>query len=144
LIVRAPGVAPARFAEPCALVDVAPTALAFIGRPTPACYRGIDLVAAARAGGPPRRPIVSETPRNLIQSSFYTWALVNWPHKVMWDVRSNTFEVFDLATDPGEQRNLVDREPALAERMRSELGAWLDRESARTRAAGPGDGALGE
>ncbi len=139
LIVRAPGVTPARFAPPCGLVDVGPTALGFVGAPIPEFYRGVDLVAAARGGGPPQRIVVSETPRNLIESSFYSWALVDWPYKILWDVRSNTTEVFDLATDPGEQRNLVDRDPALAARMRQTLGAWLDRETARTGAVGPGD-----
>jgi arylsulfatase A-like enzyme len=142
LIVRAPGVAPGRVAEPCALVDVAPTVLAYMGIPTPSCYRGIDLVAAVREGGPPRRQIMCETPRNLIESSFYSWALVDWPHKILWDVRSNTIEVFDIEADPGERRNLADRDPALAARMRAALGAWLDRETARTRAVGPGDGDL--
>ncbi len=144
LVVRAPGVAPARFAEPCGLVDVGPTALAFAGVPAPAFYRGVDLVAAARAGGPPPREIVSETPRNLIESSFYSWALVEWPYKVLWDVRSNTTEVFDLVADPGEQHNLADRDPALAARLRARLGAWLDRETSRTGAVGPGDEGLGD
>jgi arylsulfatase A-like enzyme len=142
LIVHAPGAAPARFSEPCGLIDVGPTALAFAGIPSPAYYRGVDLLAAARAGGPPHRLIVSETPRNLIESSFYSWALVDWPLKVMWDVRSNTTEIYDIEADPGEQHNLVDRHPELATRLRAELGAWLDRETARTGAVGPGDEGL--
>jgi arylsulfatase A-like enzyme len=144
LIVRAPGVQPGRFAEPCGLIDVAPTALEFAGVPVPPYYRGVDLVAAARRGELPNRWIVSETPRNLIESPFYSWALVDWPYKIIWDVRSNTTEVFDLSADPGEQRNLADRDPALAARLRAQLGAWLDRETARTGAVGPGDQALSE
>ena len=139
LIVRVPGVAPARVAAPCGLIDVGPTVLAYAGIPVPAWYRGIDLVSALRSGGVPQRQIVSETPRNLIESSFYTWALVEWPHKVMWDVRSNTIEVFDLAADPGELHNLAARDPQLAARMKQKLGEWLDRETARTGAIGPGD-----
>jgi arylsulfatase A-like enzyme len=144
LIVHAPGATPARFVQPCGLIDVGPTALTFAGIAVPEYYRGIDLLAAAAAGGPPPRVIVSETPRNLIESSFYSWALVDWPYKVLWDVRSNTTEIYDISTDPGEQHNLVDRDPTLASRMRAELGGWLDRETARTGAVGPGDEGLAD
>ena len=45
----------------------------------------------------------------------------------------------NLSNDPGEVRSLADRDPALAERLRRTLGEWLDRETARTGAVGPGD-----
>lgn len=144
LIVRVPGMPAARFAEPVGLIDVGPTALGFAGVPVQPFYRGIDLRAWAVSADRPRRPIISETPRNLIESSFYTWALVDWPYKILWDVRSNTTEVFDLAMDPGEVHNLADRDPELAARMRNTLGEWLDRETARTGAVGPGDEGLGD
>ncbi len=144
LIVHTPGVAAGRFREPCGLVDVGPTALGFAGVEIPNFYRGIDLLEAVRAGALPIRPIVSETPRNLIQSPFFSWALVEWPYKIVYDTRSSTVEVFDIAADPGEQRNLADREPELTERMRTILGRWLDEETARTGAVGPGDEGLGD
>lgn len=144
LIVRIPGQSGARFATPVGLIDVGPTALGFAGIPVPLSYRGIDLRLSALSGELPSRPIVSETPRNLIESSFYSWALVDWPFKIVWDVRSNTTEIFDLRSDPGEMHNLVDRDPLLAQRMRRTLGEWLDRETARTGAVGPGDGGLSD
>jgi arylsulfatase A-like enzyme len=144
LIVHVPGEAAARFGQPVGLIDVGPTALGFAGVPALACYRGVDLRPSALPGGLPRRPIISETPRNLIESSFYSWALVDWPYKVIWDVRSNTTEVFDLALDPGELHSLADRDPGLATRMRQLLGEWIDRETARTGAVGPGDEGLGD
>lgn len=36
-----------------------------------------------------------------------------------------TDELYDLAADPGERRNLVSEQPLLAERMRSQLADWL-------------------
>lgn len=139
LIVRVPGAVAGRYEQPVGLIDVGPTALAFAGLDVPPWYRGIDLVGAVSRGPLPSRTIVSETPRNLIESSFYSWALVDWPYKIVWDVRSNTTEIFDLSNDPGEVRSLADRDPALAERLRRTLGEWLDRETARTGAVGPGD-----
>jgi arylsulfatase A-like enzyme len=138
LIVRAPGVAPGRVREPVSLIDVGPTALGFVGIDVPSSYRGIDLVRAARAGAVPRRDIISETPRNLLQSPFFAFALVRWPHKVIYDVESYTLEVFDLEKDPGEQHNLADRDPELAARMREAIGSWLDRETSRTGPILPG------
>jgi arylsulfatase A-like enzyme len=144
LVVRAPGVAPGRVATPVGLIDVGPTVLGFAGLTAPFAYRGIDLLAAAAAGELPSRQIVSETPRNLIESSFYSWALVDWPKKIVWDVRSNATEIYDLAEDPGEQKNLVDRDPETARRMRDALGTWLDLETSRTGAVGPGDSDLSD
>ena len=144
LIVRVPGESPGRFGQAVGLIDVGPTALGFMGVRVQPAYRGVDLRPSTWAGGLPRRPIISETPRNLIESSFYTWALVDWPYKVLWDVRSNTTEVFDLGQDPGELHNLADRDPVLAGRMRQTLGEWIDRETARTGAVGPGDEGLGD
>jgi arylsulfatase A-like enzyme len=144
LIVRVPGGPTGRFVEPCGLVDVAPTVLAWTDTPVPPAYRGIDLAAAARLGSMPRRCIVSETPRNLIESSFYTWAMVRWPYKIMWDLRSNAWELYDIETDRDEVHNLTDRRPELADEMRQALGAWLDRETARTGGRGPTDSELSD
>jgi choline-sulfatase len=144
LIVHAPGTGPGRFHEPCGLIDVGPTALGFVGIAAPPFYRGIDLLASVRSGALPSRPIVSETPRNLIQSPFFSWALVEWPYKIVYDTRSSTTEIFDIANDPGEQRNIADREKELTERMRATLGRWLDEETARTGAVGLGDEGLGD
>jgi arylsulfatase/arylsulfatase A len=36
------------------------------------------------------------------------------------------FELYDLASDPREERNLVQNEPAIAARLRSEYDAWFE------------------
>jgi arylsulfatase A-like enzyme len=144
LIVHAPGAGAGRFREPCSLIDVGPTTLGFLGIEIPSAYRGIDLLGAARAGALPPRDIISETPRNLIQSPFFAFALVRWPHKVIYDVKTSTIEVFDLEKDPGEQHNLADCEPEITARMREAIGSWLDRETARTGPILPGGTGLSD
>jgi arylsulfatase A-like enzyme len=144
LIVRAPGATAGRLREPVSLIDIAPTALGFAGIDVPSSYRGIDLLGAASRGALPPRDVISETPRNLIQSPFFAFALVRWPYKVIYDVETYTLEVFDLERDPGEQHNLADREPEVAARMREAIGSWLDRETARTGPILPGGAGLSD
>ena len=135
LVVLAPG-APARSVpEPTGHIDIAPTALAFAGLPLPDVYRGVDLLAAARGGTVPNRPMVSETPRNGIETIFYAWAYVEWPHKYVYDVRGNIHELYDLSQDPMEQKNLIERRPEIAARMRAAFGRWLDLETVAPPAA---------
>ena len=129
LVVLAPGVAPARVDTIVGMIDIAPTALAQAGLPIPNVYRGIDLVGAVRSGGVPQRVIVSETPRNGIETSFFAWAYIDWPYKLIYDIRGNTTELYDLVADPTEQRNLVERDRDRAAAMRAALGRWLDLET---------------
>jgi arylsulfatase A-like enzyme len=129
LVVLAPGAAPRRVDEVVGLFDIAPTALAFAGLPVPDVYRGTDLLAAARAPEFPRRVVVSETPRNGIETSFFAWAYVDWPYKYVYDVKGNTNELYDLSSDPNEQHNLIEVDRDRAARMRDALGRWLDLET---------------
>jgi hypothetical protein len=48
----------------------------------------------------------------------------------MYDRKHYSQELYNLAEDPDEQVNLVDRDPARAARMREALGVWLGRETA--------------
>jgi hypothetical protein len=92
-------------------------------------YRGIDLAAASKGAAFPERTIVSETPRNGIETSFFAWAYVDWPFKFVYDVKGNTSELYNLSNDPDEQHNLVEIDPDRASRMRGALGRWLDLET---------------
>lgn len=129
LVVLAPGLAPRQIDTVVGLFDIAPTALTYAGVPVPGVYRGIDLVAASRQPEFPKRIVVSETPRNGIETSFFAWAYVDWPYKYVYDVKGNTSELYDLSADPNEQHNLVEIDPMRAAAMRAALGRWLDLET---------------
>jgi arylsulfatase A-like enzyme len=141
LVVLAPGLAPRRIGAAVGLVDIAPTALAHAGLPVPYVHRGIDLLAAARLPTFPERGIITEPPRNDPEAAFFAWALVEGHHKYLFDRKGVSEELYDLDQDPGEQRNLIERAPEQAAKMRAALGRFLDLEGNRRGSAVPGTGA---
>jgi arylsulfatase A-like enzyme len=128
LVVWAPGLAPSRVATPVSTLDVAPTVLAYLGQPSIPGAEGIDLL-----GDVPARPIVTETPRNGVDVTFFAYAVTDGPWRLIYDVYGNTTELYDLDADPTELHNLADREPERLAAMRAALARWLD----STRSVGP-------
>jgi hypothetical protein len=113
--------APSRVSTPVALLDVAPTLLAYLGlEPLPSA-EGHDLRT-----GTPDRPIYSETPLNLVEVSFFANAVTDGRWRYIWDVRGNTVELYDLDADPDELHNLANSNPSKAAELRARLAAWLD------------------
>jgi arylsulfatase A-like enzyme len=117
-IVHAPGIEPRRVETPVEIVDIAPTVLGLVGVPAPPSMRGDDLrplmTGAAADFGP------------VFASAGYKHMVVRWPHKLIADLRFGTYELFDLAADRAERRNLANERPELVEELRGELRAWLD------------------
>ena len=83
---------------------------------------GIDILREP----PSERPIFSETPLNLVEVSFFAFAVTDGSWRYIYDVRGNTVELYDLSRDPAEVHNLADREPGRAAEMRAILSNWLD------------------
>lgn len=129
LLVVAPEAPPRRVDTVVGLFDIAPTALTHVGLPVPDVYRGLDLIGAARQPEFPVRPMVSETPRNGIETSFFAWAYIDWPFKYVYDIRGGTHELYNLADDPDEQRSLIEIDRGRAAQMRAAFGRWLDLET---------------
>jgi arylsulfatase A-like enzyme len=122
MVMWAPDVAPARVAEPVGVWDIAPTVLAYLGLPAIPGAEGRDVLRAR----PEPRPIFAETPLNLVEVSFFSYAVTAGNWRYIYDVRGNTVELYDLDADAGELHNLVDLEPAKAAELRAVLAAWLD------------------
>ena len=102
LFVRVPGVAPRRVSTPVTLMDVGPTLLDLMGLDTPAQSMGQSLVPFLRGETPVlTRPIIAEG--RLKQSM-----VLPDGHKLIFDQRTGTKEIYDLHRDPGELRNLYD------------------------------------
>lgn len=122
LVMWAPDVAPARVAEPVGVIDLAPSVLAYLGlEPIPGA-EGRDILRSAVAP----RSVFHETPLNLVEVSFFAYAVTVGDWKYILDVRGNTVELFDLASDPTELRNLADARPDKAAELRAVMAEWLD------------------
>jgi arylsulfatase A-like enzyme len=109
------------------LTDVAPTILTAANIPVPSTMQGRNL--ADRSA--PAREIYSETfPCPVIQPiqcphGCTTTSVYRWPYKLIQSTEhGGKFELFDLATDPAETRNLFVRNPDSAATLRTQIDTW--------------------
>ncbi len=122
LMMWAPDVAPARVAESVGILDVAPTVLEYLGLESIPGAEGRDILRSAASP----RPMFSETPLNLNEVSFFAYSVTEDGWRYIYDVRGNTEELYDLATDPTELHNRADTESARLSGLRATLAGWLD------------------
>jgi choline-sulfatase len=113
LIVAGPGVPARVVAAPVRIVDVMPTALALLGAVVPAGVQGTSLVPLVRGDGAPG----AAADREAIAESWYPRYHYGWSELVsLRDGRYKLIqaprpELYDLAADPGETRDLAAGEP---------------------------------
>jgi arylsulfatase A-like enzyme/tetratricopeptide (TPR) repeat protein len=96
--------------EPVRLNDLAPTLLELAGVPTPETTDArslLPLIQGGRSAAPP--PIYAET---LLPQLYMNWAALRSVHDGRWKlIEAPRPELYDLASDPGETRNLHDERP---------------------------------
>jgi arylsulfatase A-like enzyme len=122
LIIAVPGREPVVINDDVAAIDVAPTLVDLVGAPVPRSFRGRSLLPALAGEKLPPRPIFSEL-----------MPATAWPHhatmlldgdkKLIHRITERRYELYDLAADPGEKKNLVEDPSAHAtfERMKHTL-----------------------
>jgi tetratricopeptide (TPR) repeat protein len=118
--------APGRVPDPAGLIDVAPTILDYLHIPAPPSFRGQSLLAARKPS-----PVFGESvhahdafgwsPLRSLRAGNYKY--IEAPHP----------ELYDLAADPGELRNLAATDTTRAQSMRAALANFM----ARLRPHGP-------
>ncbi len=111
---------------PAELIDVVPTVLGLLGWPPHPNFQGIDLFAADR---PPseRRALFLHTENPLSHTDA---VVVGGRWKFVLDRHGGTDRLYDLAEDPGEERDVRTREPAVAARLGRLLREWRRRQLA--------------
>ena len=133
LVVRGPGVkAGTRLGGLVRTVDLFPTILDMTGlaagtQPS----SGRSVAHALRGGSVTDEPSFAES---LVPLLHYGWSDLRAVRDGRWKyILAPRPELYDLDADPGELRNLVDREPARARAMRTGLEDRLRKEKATTR-----------
>ncbi|NUM56795.1 MAG: sulfatase [Candidatus Hydrogenedentes bacterium] len=129
-ILRAPGVAPGRSNAPARLVDIAPTLLSLAELPPMKDMFGVDLInhsppmdrarvvetyGGAVPGVPGAKAVMTARPpmrQSVIKGE---WKLI---------VGGPGPELFNLRTDPGELKNLIDEEKPRAAELRALIDEW--------------------
>jgi arylsulfatase A-like enzyme len=124
LIIRVPDLPGRRFTEVASGLDVVPTLVELAGLRSPAHdFEGKSLVPQLFYDErDPTRAVFAET----------NWpgplrALVRGSHKLVYDLKNNTFLLFDLRADPKEKRNLATRDGATLVTLKNEMWSWLGR-----------------
>jgi arylsulfatase A-like enzyme len=140
LVLRFPGRVPAgrRIPDRVRLLDVMPTVLDLLGVPAPIGIQGRSLVPLLHDGAAvPAPPAMSEYSNHAIGRTFESIRHGDAAYIVDRGVE----QLFDLRTDPGEEKNLLPSAPPPLAALRAELTGW--REACRPLAArlvprGPG------
>jgi choline-sulfatase len=138
LILRGPGiVGGGRIDANVGLVDVLPTALDLLGVAIPRGFQpaGTSLAAALR-GGPGPTPDSPQYAESLVPLLHFGWSDLRVLRRGSWKyVLAPKPELFDLAADPQEQRNLAAEQPARAAALRGTLATLLEQERRSVKAA---------
>jgi arylsulfatase A-like enzyme/Flp pilus assembly protein TadD len=130
LLVRAPGIPPGtRLRATARLVDLFPTALdlAGVAAPPAAALTGRSLAPALRGGPAPAEPVTyAET---LVPLLHFGWSDLRVVREGRWKyIQAPRPELYDLAADPGERRDLAREQPARVDAMRAALARTLEKE----------------
>ena len=144
LVMRGPGVAAgATVAGTVRLVDLAPTALALLGLPAlTGGTTGTNLAASLIAGGPPV-PSATTYAESLTPLTHYQWSDLRVLREGPWKyILAPRPELYDLASDPGETRDLSTANTATARRLRAALEGLLRAERERALATDTAPAAL--
>jgi arylsulfatase A-like enzyme len=142
LVLRWPGaLAPRTESTPVSILDVAPTLLELAGVEADPEAEGISLAPYLGADAPPIPPhdvhaevsFVAPAIDTRSEQTVFQTALIRGDLKIVHDLVTGHFRLYDRASDPGERADRFDAHPQ-AEELRDALRTW---EAARGGDGGP-------
>jgi arylsulfatase A-like enzyme len=119
--------------KPVSALDIAPTILAAAGLPPDSDLDGIDLLPLLAAGE-------EKAPSRDLFWRFWNQAAVRSGDWKLLRAGGDRKMLFNLARDPGEQKNVIADHPDVAAELATKLGAWAE----ELKPAGLPDGPLNE
>ena len=142
MIIYMPGLPHRRIPDFVSSVDLGPTILDSVGLESPEEYAGVSLFPLMRGESFAHPPIFGEhiyseaSPfvqrgQNVHPETRKYMAIEQDGYKLIYDRNFNTFELFNLKSDPGELRNLYDQLPEKSASMKRILGQFIDIVSVR-------------
>jgi arylsulfatase len=128
LIVPVGGTTARRVETPVPAFSVVPTVIQLAGLPMPEGVEAPSLVPWIEGGSSPAAPVFSEAGYQydyLLAMRDGGWKLIHAPNPLdRLIMRNSEYELYDLASDPGETNNRAGEEPARVAKMRETLEAW--------------------
>jgi arylsulfatase A-like enzyme len=129
VIVAVPGQPARTVDEPAMLIDVAPTVAELMGVAAPTSFKGRSLVPYLLGDTLPPRPVHAELlPAPEWNHDAKMMIAADGRTKIIYRISDSLFELYDLAADPDEQRNLIDEHKDVARRMKQAIAAWMESE----------------
>jgi arylsulfatase A-like enzyme len=130
LIISLPGATPQTIADRAMLIDMAPTVLDLAGVARPATFRGRSLAPLLRGEklpGPPPPAYAEMLPCTAWQKNerVLVDTLDGADYAIYAKYTDNLTELYNLASDPTEQHNLVHEDAAHARELQKRLGPYL-------------------
>lgn len=137
LLIRAPGIRPGqREGALIRTIDVAPTALAILGVGSPGSFEGVSFVSAT---GEVETPDVEAIAETFVPRLHYGWSELRSLRRGNWKlVLAPRSELYDLDSDPGEERNRIDEDETVARDLRARLDRLPAPESVSPESLDPG------
>jgi arylsulfatase A-like enzyme len=129
MMIRWPGVTQAgRICDvPVSSIDFFPTILEMAGAPAPAGIDGASLASVLRGGTAPRREALFwHYPHYSNQGGVPSGAVRAGDYKLIGFFEDGRLELYNLARDIGEARNLAASEPRRAAHMHDMLVRWRE------------------
>ena len=126
LIVRGPGVVPLGkvIDTPVISTDWTPTVLDLCGAKPESDLDGVSIAPLLHGEALKPRPLFWHVPHYTNQGSRPAGAVRDGDWKLIEQYEDGTVELFDLARDPGEERDLTAKLPEKAAALRTSLAKW--------------------
>jgi arylsulfatase A-like enzyme len=111
LIVRIPETEPKRIDAAVETMDILPTVSAHLGlKPGPG-WQGRNLLEVAEAASPKPQAVFSATKSSLRENNKHIETVIVWPEKLIIDLKTDVWTLYDLHSDGAETVDLTLRRP---------------------------------